>query len=235
MRVSGPYFVQTCTSDYYTCAFVICELLLYYYYYHHHHLKTSAFFQTRVRRLPRGTQTTFDDTLQQSTRTLVDQSPSDRQLSIHGYWNEFLVTGINQLQIREETLEFGNLSSVRWISASSPLLLVIIYLSHCNCHTASHILVNSSPSPPHCHVNLSCHVTFSPCHIFTMSRTGNIKYSQFNCMTLSWWPCHEIVSFTLHYIITSSEKYDTILLLWNISNNLVSSAQWNASWSQFWR
>ena len=26
------------------------------------------------------------------------------------------------------------------------------------------------------------------------------KWSQFNCMTLSWWPCHEIVSFTLHYI-----------------------------------
>ena len=26
------------------------------------------------------------------------------------------------------------------------------------------------------------------------------KWSQFNCMTLSWWPCHKIVSVTLHYI-----------------------------------
>ena len=26
------------------------------------------------------------------------------------------------------------------------------------------------------------------------------KWSQFNCMTLSWWPRHEIVSVTLHYI-----------------------------------
>ena len=33
------------------------------------------------------------------------------------------------------------------------------------------------------------------------------KWSQFNCMTLSWWPRHEMISFTLHW------NYITVLLI----------------------
>ena len=47
--------------------------------------------------------------------SLVDRPVTIRQLSIHGYWSKFLMTscpGVNQLQIREEVLEFGNLFTI---------------------------------------------------------------------------------------------------------------------------
>ena len=43
------------------------------------------------------------------------------------------------------------------------------------------------------------------------------KWSQFNCMTLSWWPRHEILSVTLHYI--------TLLVLFILSRIVVGKIQ----------
>ena len=57
------------------------------------------------------------------------------------------------------------------------------------------------------------------------------KYSLFNCMILSWWPCHEIVSFTLHYI--SLEMLSWVSLGGTNAHNVSPSASYIASWYQF--
>ena len=58
-----------------------------------------------------------------------------RHMSIHGYWSKCLMTGhpscANQLQIREETMEFGNLFSDQF---NFPLPY------HCYCKCTTHSL-----------------------------------------------------------------------------------------------
>ena len=51
----------------------------------------------------------------------------------------------------------------------------------------------------------SCHFYFkkttrASLHVHKHRIFNSQFYSQFNCMTLSWWPCHKIVSVTLHHI-----------------------------------
>ena len=72
--------------------------------------------------LLRGKQPTIDDTLQELTWPLVNQAVLYSWFILGGiaywyfFWQPDALLGINQLQIREETQEFGNLFGGSWIS-----------------------------------------------------------------------------------------------------------------------